>query len=206
MASLHSLLDLASVEAPGPAPSFTAPHILLVFLTISASSYVGRQSLAKQCGLGEGAIRTVLKKLIDQGYVGVIRSGCFLTHPGKALAKAMHSSISPLVSVPHSGLTMGESQAALVLKGAGGRVRSGIEQRDSAIRIGASGATTYVMRSGKFTIPSGSSNCEKDFPDRAWGVLRKELGPKDGDAVVLCGAKDEVSARLGALAAATTIL
>lgn len=206
LASLRSLLDLANLEAPGPSPSFAAPHILLVFLAISRSNYVGRQSLARQCGLGEGATRTVLKKLINEGWIGVIRSGCYLTRSGKLLAKAIEASVSPLASIPHSGLTMGEHQAALVLRGAGGTVRSGIEQRDSAIRIGASGATTYVMRSGKFTIPGGSSNCERDFPDKAWALLKKDLGPRDGDAVILCGAVDEVSARLGALAAATTLL
>ena len=162
--ALRNLLDLASVEAPGPSPSFTPPHILLVFLTISASSYVGRQSLAKQCGLGEGATRTVLRKLVDEGYVGVIRSGCYLTRSGKVLAKAIGASISPVVSIPRSSLTMGEHQAAVALRGAGDSVRTGIEQRDAAIRIGASGATTYVIRSGKFTIPAGSSNCERDFP------------------------------------------
>jgi hypothetical protein len=206
LASLRSLLDLATAEAPGPSPTYTASHILLVFLTISASNYVGRQSLARQCRLGEGATRTVLKKLTDQGYVGVIRSGCYLTRSGKLLARAIATTMSSLVAIPHSSLTMGEYQAAVVLRKAGGQVRSGIEQRDSAMRIGASGATTYVIRSGRFTIPGGSSNCEKDFPDGAWAVLRRELAPKDGDAVVLCGAGAEVSARLGALAAVTTLL
>jgi hypothetical protein len=206
LASLRDLLDLANVEAPGPSPTFTAPHILLVFFTISGSNYVGRQSLARQCRLGEGATRTVLKKLTDHGYVGVIRSGCYLTRSGKLLAKAIGAKMSSIIAIPRSSLTMGEHQAALLLRRAGGRVRSGIEQRDSAIRIGASGATTYVIWLGKFTIPGGSSNCEKDFPDGAWAVLRRELAPNDGDAVVLCGAGNEVSARLGALAAAMTLL
>jgi hypothetical protein len=205
LASLRDLLDLAKVEAPGPSPTFTSSHILLIFITISASNYVGRQSLAKQCKLGEGATRTVLKKLTDHGYVGVIRSGCYLTHSGRLLAKAIGDKMSSIVTIPRSSLTVGEHQASLALRGAGGKVGSGIEQRDSAIRVGASGATTYIMRSGKFTIPAGSSNCERDFPDEAWTVLRRELEPKDGDAVILCGAQDEVSARLGALAAATNL-
>ena len=204
--SIKSLLRLASKEAPGPAPTFTPPHFLLVFLTIGDSSYVGRQTLAARSGVGEGAIRTILGKLRDRGYVGAVRAGCFLTRSGRRLADSIEASLSLVESFPRSELSMGENQAALVFRGAGAKVHSGIEQRDSAIRIGASGATTYVIRSGRFTIPGGSSDCEEEFPSRAWPILKNELKPKNGDVVILCGAVTEVSARLGALAAAITLL
>ncbi len=205
-ASIRSLLGLADTRAPGPAPTFTGSHVLLAFITISGSSFVGRQELARRSGLGEGAARTVLKKLKEKGYVDVIRSGCFLTRVGRQKARSIESSMSGLASVPRSDLTMGDHQAALALRNAGGRVRSGIEQRDSAIRIGASGATTYVVQSERFTIPGGSANCERDFPGPVWSVLRRDLSPRNNDVVILCGGHDEVSARLGALAAATTLL
>ncbi len=206
MASIHELLDLATSGASGPSPTFAGPHVLLAFLTIAGSAYVGRKTLGARSGFGEGAARTVLKKLKEGGYVDVIRSGCFLTRSGKALSRSIHSSMSDLVDLPRSGLTVGGHQAALLIRGAGRSVHSGIEQRDSAIRIGASGATTYVIKNGKFTMPGGSSNCEKDFPNVAWSRLRNDLNPVNGDAIVLCGADDEVSARLGALAAAVTLL
>ena len=204
--SIRSLLRLASKEAPGPSPTFTPPHLLLAFLTIAGSSYVGRQVLASRTGVGEGAIRTILGKLRGRGYINTVRAGCFLTRPGRRLAGSVASSLSLLESLPRSELSMGVNQAALVLRGAGAKVRSGIEQRDSAIRTGASGATTYVIRSGRFTIPGGSADCEREFPSGAWPVLKTELKPRDGDVVVLCGAVTEVSARLGALAAAITLL
>jgi hypothetical protein len=197
---------LADKVAPGPTPSFTGPHILLVFLSVASSSYVGREPLAKMSGLGEGAARTVLKRLKGSGYVDVIRSGCFLTRSGTRQAASIASTMKGPVTIPRSNLTVGEHQAALVFRRAAGKVRSGIEQRDSAIRAGASGATTYVLEAGKFTMPGGSSNCEKDFPSPAWSVLKRELGPKNGDVVILCGGEGEVSARLGAIAAAVTLL
>jgi hypothetical protein len=206
LASARELLELLGTGAPGPAPSFTGSHMLLAFLTIANSSYVGRQTLATKSRLGEGATRTIIGKLKDGGYVDTIRSGCFLTRSGKSLARSLHSAMSDVVAIPRSDLTMGPNQAALVLRDAGKKVGSGIEQRDSAIRIGAAGATTYVMNSGRFTIPGGSSNCEKDFPSQAWSYLKRELNPRDDDVVILCGAADDVSARLGALAAAITLL
>jgi hypothetical protein len=206
LASVGELLNLAHSDSPGPSPSFGGPHILLAFLTIASSSYVGRQTLAAESGIGEGATRTILRRLKEKGYVDVIKSGCYLTRSGKALSRSIRSSMSDIVSIPKSELTMGDYQAALVVREGAKNMRTGIEQRDSAIRIGAEGATTYVMKEGKFTIPGGSSNCERDFPSRAWSQLRKDLRPKNYDAVVLCGAGDDVSARLGALAAATTLL
>ena len=57
-----------------------------------------------------------------------------------------------------------------------------------------------------FTIPGGSEDCEKDFPSGAWVALRTMLRPRHGDAVILCGSDREETARLGALAAALTLL
>jgi uncharacterized protein DUF4443 len=62
------------------------------------------------------------------------------------------------------------------------------------------------MSRGKFAIPGGSDDCEKDFPSPEWEVLRKELEPRDGDALILCGAVDSRKARLGAISAALTLL
>ena len=85
-------------------------------------------------------------------------------------------------------------------------MQSGLEQRDSVIRLNALGATTFVVKDGKFTVPGGSSDSEKEFPSKVWTTLKERLGPKDGDAVVVCGAKDETTAKLGALSAALTLL
>jgi hypothetical protein len=206
MRSVGNLTKLTDRVAPGPSPSFSASHVILVFLTIAGSNYIGRQPLAERANLGKGAIRTILKKLRDQGYVGAIKAGCYLTPSGESLAKSIGAQIRMAETIPRSGLTVGRYHSALVLRSAGAKVKSGIEQRDSAIRTGASGATTYVMKGGRFTIPGESVDCEKEFPSEAWPSLKAGLKPKNGDAVILCGAEDQVSARLGALAAAITLL
>jgi len=204
--SIATLLNLADTGSPGPTPSFVGPHILLAFLNVADSSYIGRKPLAMKSGLGEGAARSVLLRLRKKGFVDVIRSGCFLTRSGKRLASSIGSTMSGPLSIPNSSLTMGEYQAALTLRGMAVNLHSGIEQRDSAIRIGALGATTYMFESGRFKVPGGSSDCEKDFPSPAWSALKKGLAPNNRDVVILCGAGSEVGARLGAIAAAVTLL
>jgi len=101
---------------------------------------------------------------------------------------------------------VGKSQVGVLVRSKGASITNGIYQRDSSIRVGATGATSYVIKGNKFTIPGGSSDCEKDFPSRAWPTLREKLKPKNDDAVIVCGARDETTARLGALAAALTLL
>jgi hypothetical protein len=101
---------------------------------------------------------------------------------------------------------MGAHQVAVIVREGGAKVTSGIEQRDSAIRVGAARATTYIIGDGKFTIPGGSLDCERDYPSDVWNILKKGLGPKEGDSVILCGAALPILANLGAVAAAATLL
>ena len=103
-------------------------------------------------------------------------------------------------------MTVGRQQVCLAVRGRAKMVATGIQQRDSAIRSGAAGATTYIISGGKFTIPGGSGDCEKDFPNPAWRRIRRELTPRNGDAVIVSGSDDAVKAKIGAVAAALTLL
>jgi Domain of unknown function (DUF4443)/PH0730-like, N-terminal domain len=204
LSSFAPLLKAASKER-GPSPSFTDAHFVLAFLVIGDGVTIGRQALARRAALGDGAVRTVLKKLKDDGLVEVNASGCFLTTAGKKVFRAIRDKVTPVVPLERSPLTVGNKQMAVGVKGLASKVRTGIEQRDAAIKAGAAGATTYVIRNSRFAIPGGSSDCEADFPSSAWGRLRDELKPREGDAVVLCGSEDASVSELGALAAALTL-
>ena len=206
MNSVEPLLEIAGRRPRGPSPIFDAAHILLAFLTIGEGKFICRHALASRTGLGEGSIRKILKKLRDEGYEAANASGCFLTPAGKRVYKSILKKLSAPASFRSTPLTIGEFQVALAVRNGRRSVSKGIEQRDSATRVGAAGATTYLIRSNMFTIPDGSSDCEKDFPSKAWSTLRTELKPRNGDAVVISGAGDLTTAKLGALAAAATLL
>ncbi len=199
-------MRLAEARAPGPSPSFDRAQFLFTFLTIGSSGTIGRAALAKQAGLGEGAVRTVLKKLRSSGYADVNASGCHLTAAGAGAYASVKRRLSGPLSFHQTGLAVGRFQAGLAIREGGRLVRGGLEQRDSAVRAGAAGATTYVIKGGRFTVPGGSSDCEADFPGPVWKELRSKLGPRNGDAVVLCGSSEEKTATLGAISAALTLL
>jgi hypothetical protein len=190
----------------GPSPSFDRTHILLALLAIGDSASIGRQALAREAGLGDGAVRTVLKRLRDGGYAEVDATGSHLTARGRAAYSLLRRKLSPVISLDGSELTVGSRQVAVGVRGGARRLGTGIQQRDSAIIVGAAGATTYAMKGARFTIPGSSADCEKEFPSEAWKLLRRQIAPRDGDAVILCGAQDELKAKLGALSAALTLL
>ena len=89
------------------------------------------------------------------------------------------------------------------------KVRSGIEQRDASIRVGAGGALTVIYSSGKFMVPSvdkKSANCECHGPSEPWTTIRSEGKPRNGDVVIVSWADSLLLAEGGALSAALTIL
>ena len=76
-----------------------------------------------------------------------------------------------------------------------------IEQRDAAIRIGATGATTFLYGDGMFLMPDSSHD-----PLKKERELRKELvetlRPEEGDAVIIGSAERSRVAELAAKDAA----
>ena len=206
MAAVSTLLELVERRGQGPSPGFSREHALLVFLTIGASEEIGRQALARSLNLGEGSMRTILRKFTHAGYVETDTLGCHLTPSGRRLYASILRSIPKLVAIKDSQVKLGESQVAIRVRPMANVAANGLVQRDSAIKAGATGAATYLIKEGKFAIPGSSPDCEKDFPGSIWRVLRSGLSPRDGDVVILCGAADETTAKLGALSAAFTIL
>jgi hypothetical protein len=206
MSAVSAFLSALEKREPGPSPAYSKAHALLAFMTIGSAGSIGRQALAKSSGLGEGSMRTVLKKFRQTKIVEADTTGCHLTASGTRLYQSITTKLTPVLTLQASAPVVGESQVAILVRSAAESVGTGIDQRDSAVRVGAAGATTYVIRSGKFAVPGGSPDCEKDFPGKTWSELRAGLKPKDGDVVILCGAGDERAARLGVLSAALTLL
>ena len=190
---------------PGPMPSYSSAHMLLVLLTIGEAGSVGRHALSGRVGLGEGAVRTVIKWLKAGGYISIDASGCRLTPKGKRAYSELKKLIPEITTLSRTDLTVGKVQAAVLVKRRSGKVRTGIEQRDSAIMNGAAGATTYVVRDSRFEVPGSSRDAEKDFPSKAWAELREGLRPEDRDVVIVCGAAERQVALLDAISAALTL-
>ena len=174
-------------------------------------SSVGRQKLGQLTGLGQGEVRTLISRLKENGLIAVEPRGIKFAEKGKKEFDSISRSIPFSSAVDASDLALGDFSWALIVRDKSSRVKKGLEQRDAAIRAGASGALTVIYSGGKFQIPSieqksGPTDSESMGPAEPWTSIRRESSPRDNDVVVVSGAETLHLAEEGALAAALTLL
>lgn len=201
---LQAIEDAAIKIAPGKAPYFIEAHIVKTLMIISRKP-VGRASLAKALGLGEGSIRTLVRHLEKAGLIETSREGIVLTRSGQKLVSNMKSRISEIIDIPKSALTVGAFNVAVLVRGVADSVKAGLEQRDAAIKVGAQGATTLICSNGRLSMPLTNEDVFRELPKVREMIISK-LTPKEADIVVIGSAGDKLTAELGAIAAALETL
>src|SRR4030065_56709 len=73
--------NIVGQKAPGPSTTFTVSHVFYA-LELMAEKPIGRNKLAKQLNVGEGAVRTIISRLKDAGLILTSKEGCALTDKG----------------------------------------------------------------------------------------------------------------------------
>jgi len=176
-------------------------------LLIGDHAPIGRIELSRKLGLGEGAVRTIVKHLSNGGFVDSVKEGCVLTQRGKSLYKSLRSKLSEVRAVNARQLALDKASAAVLIRNSGTMVKRGIEQRDAAIRAGAAGACTLVYRKGRLVMPMGDREEWTLAPnDLLFDDLRKLFAPTDHDVITIVSASDNGLAEHCAVAAALTLL
>jgi len=167
---------------------------------IDAEGPVGRIRLSKITELGEGTVRTLTKHLENKGLIVTSREGITLTEAGRKLTSNLKLFIGQETKIPPTALTVGPRNVAVLVKNASNLVKTGVEQRDAAIKVGALGATTLIFSCGKLQMPLAD---EDVFPkdSKVHNLLISELRPSDNDIVIIGSANDESTAEIGAIAA-----
>jgi hypothetical protein len=202
--TLEALRDVLSSDYKGPRAVFSEVHVLKAMLAIGAAGSVGRGKLGSLVGLGQGEVRTLIKRLKENDLIRIQPDGCRLSRKGEREFAKLKEKIPWSSRVDAKSLGIGDECAAVLVRGAGNEVRKGIEQRDAAVRVGAQGAFTAVFAEGRFTIPGEGTDCERDGPRGLWSATRS-AGPREGDVLIVVGAESDEAAELGTLAAALTL-
>lgn len=205
MESLKVIEKVARKLAPGRSPTFSEVHIIKALETINVEEAVGRIKLSKTLELGEGATRTLVKHLRNEGIIEISRSGIVLSDAGRRLLSALRSKIGGEMEVPKSSLTVGSFNVAVLIRDEADMVTYGLEQRDAAIKAGASGATTLVFSHNRLAMPGISEDIFQNIKS-IHDMLISELKPEENDVIIIGSADDRLTAEFGAKAAVLELL
>lgn len=203
MRALKVLTQLTEEKAAGPAPSFTKLHLAKA-IEIIGDERIGRTKLSERLGLGEGATRTLIDRLLEANLVKISRLGCELTKSGLLILNDLKAKLGRRAEVSRSSMTVGAHNFGILVRDAASRVKSGIEQRDAAVRVGAIGALTLVFKGGELLIPPFEL-ISKKWPNVAKEIL-DTFQPEENDVIIIAGAHTQERAEEGGRAAAWTLI
>ena len=204
---VKALTKIASRYAPSRILSFELVHILKVFQLLDKNGHVSRTLLCHELALGEGSVRTLVKHLKMQNLVRSTNGGTRLTEKGKALSSELLQSIPSEGNMPKCSIALGKFNYVVLLRNYGFAIKSGIEQRDAAIKVGALGATTLLYKDYKFVMPGACNNNNKNslqIEPHIANLLIDKLKPEENDVIII--GSDNENLRIAEFAAKNAAL
>ncbi|AEH23994.1 DUF4443 domain-containing protein [Pyrococcus yayanosii] len=145
---------------------------------------LGRKQISELLDLGEGSVRTLLRKLTSNGLIGSKQRGHFLTKKGEALREELLKEFSEPVPLPSVD---GYPACGIVIRRPG--PFKSLELRDEAIRFRARGALILLMKDGKIVFPEDERPLADTYPELDAEIMRR-LSPEGGDLVVVTWADE----------------
>ncbi|WP_297521386.1 DUF4443 domain-containing protein [Thermococcus sp.] len=169
----------------GAYPEFTPEDIVAVLFMLREP--VGRKTISEVLELGEGSVRTLLKRLSRLGLIESSQRGHRLSAEGERILKKVEESFSGAIP---TGNIEGLPAVALRVREPG-RFKS-IELRDEAIRFHARGAMILVVRDGRIVFPEDGRPLEETMPELERRL--KALEAREEDMIVVTWAESPAKA------------
>ncbi|MDI6888161.1 MAG: hypothetical protein QMC78_00490 [Methanocellales archaeon] len=186
----------------GLSPNYSEFHVVMAFFILGENP-MGRKTLAGRLDVGEGTVRTLIRKLQDQGLVCASPTGCQLTEKGNEMLANFKKMVSYQPKIETGMITLGKANSAVLIRDVARLIKSGMEQRDAAISAGTMGASTLVFDKDGPRIPAITADERMRMRMR---VLCEDMKMKEGDVLVVGTGETEEEANLAAWAAAYTVL
>lgn len=205
MSFINELRNIVTRRYPGPPEYFDYVHVALMIYFLGENAPKSRLELSKFLGVGEGSVRTILKRLKENLMINITKEGVFLSEKGFDLFKKFKKVFPLLVEDTIYSLAPAKFNVTILAKNMREKVFQGIEQRDQAIKYGAKGAITILYEKGKFIFPNTKESVEELYPSMFWSKIRSLGKPVDGDVLIICFAEEQQKAYLGCFAAALTL-
>ncbi len=191
---------LGPAKQGGPLPKFNDYHLWKALDCLDGKNPIGRKRLAELLGIGEGSTRTIISMLQSNGLITIGKSGIFLTSKGMELKKNTHMDV--VRGIQTGNVTIGEKDVAVRVPRMARNVKFGCEERDAAIRSGATGATSLVFTGGRLSFPGS------DYPvdEETEAAIRSRINLKNDDVVIIGTGPTEASAEMGAVIAGLNMM
>jgi hypothetical protein len=200
---VKTLEQISSRYAPSRILSFDIAHIFKALQLIDTRGHISRETLRKELNLGEGSIKTLVKHLKMKHMIKTSNAGTKMSDKGKDLFEELLSSVPTECGIPKCSIALGKFNYAVLLRQLSFAIKSGIEQRDAAIKMGGIGATTLLFRNGKFMMPTANYDSLRKEPG-IHSLLIEKLRPEDGDVIII--GSDDKDGRIAELAAKNAAL
>ncbi|NJE49968.1 DUF4443 domain-containing protein [Thermococcus sp. 9N3] len=169
----------------GAYPEFTIEDAVAVLFLMK--NPVGRKTISELLDLGEGSVRTLLRKLSRMELIESSQRGHVLSGKGRELVERLSRAFSEVHAV---GRVEGFPAYALIVRNP--PEFKSIELRDEAIRFFAKGAMILVVKNGEVVFPEDGRPLRETMPELAEKL--SVLGPDDGDMVVVTWAENPADA------------
>ncbi|MCW3990099.1 MAG: DUF4443 domain-containing protein [Candidatus Bathyarchaeota archaeon] len=201
MRPIETLKNASGKSSTGGTPSFTPAHVLIALEGIDSGKGIGRQKLSRRLRLGEGMMRTLVRRLKALDLIETSRGGMSLTPAGESLLNELNGVIKA-ANFPPTPITVGVANFAVLVKGAASKVKRGIEQRDAAIMVGAQGATSLIMQDGRLRMPGMDETIDAEIER----IIHQRMELIEGDVLIIGSSDDPFLAEIGAKSAALMLL
>jgi hypothetical protein len=179
----------------------------LLLWAIEKEGFLGRYTLVSVLELPDGITRGLLTRMARRGYIKSKKFvGSTLTRKGRMRLTELLSrlKIREIMDIDAGDLGFAPVSVAAHIRGGASSVRSGVEQRDAAIKSGAAGAITMIFRDGKFLLPPDLYDTSKRSR-RVTDQLEERFKPSEGDVLIIGSADSRWRAVEGVLRAAETL-
>lgn len=200
---VRTLQKVASRIAPSRILSFEMVHVLKTLQLIQEKGHVSRHTLCKKLDLGEGTVKTLVKHLKIYDLVVTDKSGTRISTKGSKLLSELVLSMPAEMSISTCSVALGKFNYGILLRQMSYIIKTGIEQRDSAIKMNALGATTLVYKDKRFIIPNTNFDALRT-EQNLHTLLVQGLNPEEDDVLII--GSDNKSERIAEFAAKSAAL
>ena len=178
----------------GNTSNYTKIDILRCFLRIDKAT--GRKELAKELGMGEGTVRTMLDLLKSHKLLDSTKHGHFLSKKGSTALSEIYGCISQPKIIKGWELYPEYIKSGIVIKNASA-IKSPYKLRDMAVKTGSEGAVILKF-DDKLYAP------ESEY-DADYSGLERHFDLKKNDVLAVACSGEKSKAEEGALAIAVEL-